>query len=66
MSGVVAEALHIAGAVGTLDIAGSQRAGTSALITACQIARGGDGPVLVTSSRETTDEGRESAGAHHR
>ena len=51
-AGVVAEALHIAGAVGTLDIAGSQRAGTSALITACQIAKGGDGPVLVTSSEK--------------
>ena len=51
-SGVVAEALHLAGAVGTLDVAGSQRAGTSALISACQVARGGGGPVLVTSAEK--------------
>ena len=51
-AGVVAEALHAAGAVGTLDIAGSQRAGTSALIAACQIARGGGGPVLVASGEK--------------
>ena len=51
-AGVVAEALHIAGAVGTLDIAGSQRAGTSALIAACQVAGGGGGPVLVTSAEK--------------
>jgi len=51
-AGVVAEALHIAGAVGTLDIAGSQRAGTSALIAAGQVASGGGGPVLVTSAEK--------------
>ena len=51
-AGVVAEALHIAGATGTLDVAGSQRAGTSALIAACQVARGGGGPVLVTSAEK--------------
>ena len=51
-SGVVAEALHLAGAVGTLDVAGSQRAGTSALVAACQIARGGGGPVLVTGAEK--------------
>ena len=49
-AGVVAEALNIAGPVGTLDVAGSQRAGTSALIAACQVARGGGGPALVTSA----------------
>ena len=49
-AGVVAEALHLAGATGTLDIAGSQRAGTSALIAASRIAAGGGGPVLVTSA----------------
>ena len=48
----MAEALHVAGAVGTLDIAGSQRAGTSALIAACQVASGGGGPVLVTSAEK--------------
>ena len=51
-AGVVAEALHLAGAVGTLDVAGSQRAGTSALIAACQVAGGGGGPVLVTSAEK--------------
>ena len=34
----------------TLDIAGSQRAGTSALITACQAVAGGGGPVLVAGA----------------
>ena len=51
-AGVVAEALHLAGAVGTLDVAGSQRAGTSALIAACRMVRGGGGPVLVTSAEK--------------
>jgi len=51
-AGVVAEALHLAGAVGTLDVAGSQRAGTSALVAACQIAGGGGGPVLVTGAEK--------------
>ena len=51
-AGIVAEALRLAGAVGTLDVAGSQRAGTSALITACEIARGGGGPVLVASGEK--------------
>ena len=51
-AGVVAEALHLAGETGTLDIAGSQRAGTSALIAACRQAAGGAGPVLVTSAEK--------------
>ena len=51
-AGGVAEALHLAGTVGTLDIAGSQRAGTSALIAACRMAGGGGGPVLVTSGEK--------------
>ena len=51
-AGVVAEALHLAGETGTLDIAGSQRAGTSALAAACRIAAGGAGPVLVTSAEK--------------
>ena len=51
-AGVVAEALRLAGAMGTLDVAGSQRAGTSALITACRIAGGGGEPVLVTSAEK--------------
>ena len=51
-AGVAAEALRLAGAVGTLDVAGSQRAGTSALIAACRMVRGGGGPVLVTSAEK--------------
>ena len=51
-AGVVAEALHVGGAIGTLDVAGSQRAGTSAVIAACQVAAGGGGPVLVTSAEK--------------
>ena len=51
-AGVVAEALGIAGAIGTLDIGGSQRAGTSALLAACRIAAGGGGPVLVASAEK--------------
>ena len=51
-AGIVAEALRLAGAAGTLDLAGSQRAGTSALITACEIARGRGGPVLVASGEK--------------
>ena len=48
-AGIVAESLQLAGAIGTMDVAGSQRAGTSALIAACRMAAGGGGPVLVTS-----------------
>ncbi len=51
-AGVVAEALHLAGALGTLDVAGSQRAGTSALMAAFRVAMGGGGPVLVTSAEK--------------
>ena len=51
-AGIVAEALRLAGAVGTLDLTGSQRAGTSALIAACEIARGRGGPVLVASGEK--------------
>jgi len=34
-AGIVAEALQLGGRVRTLDVIGSQRAGTSALLTAC-------------------------------
>ena len=48
-AGIVAEALQLGGHVRTLDVAGSQRAGTSALLTACQVAMGGGGPILVVA-----------------
>ena len=51
-AGVVAEALRLDGETGTLDIAGSQRAGTSALMAACRISAGGGGSVLVTSAEK--------------
>ena len=49
-AGIVAEALSLGSGLRTLDIAGSQRAGTSALITAFQAAAGGGGPLLVVGA----------------
>ena len=46
-AGIVAEALQLGHSLQTLDIAGSQRAGTSALVTALQTVAGGGGPTLV-------------------
>ncbi|MBF2759854.1 MAG: 3-hydroxy-3-methylglutaryl CoA synthase [Ectothiorhodospiraceae bacterium AqS1] len=51
-AGVVAEALRLGRRISTLDIGGSQRAGTSALITAFQIAAGGGAPTLVLGSEK--------------
>jgi len=51
-AGVVAEALQLGRQVRTLDVAGSQRAGSSALITALQTAAGGGGPVLVVAAEK--------------
>ena len=51
-AGIVAEALHLGHGLRTLDIAGSQRAGTSALITALQAVAGGGGPILVVGSEK--------------
>jgi 3-hydroxy-3-methylglutaryl CoA synthase/uncharacterized OB-fold protein len=45
-AGVVKAALDLHDEVLTLDVTGSQRAGTSALMTALSSARGGMGPVL--------------------
>jgi 3-hydroxy-3-methylglutaryl CoA synthase len=47
-AGIVAEALNIAGGVSALDVAGTQRAGTSALLQAL----GGAGPTLVVASEK--------------
>ncbi len=51
-AGVVAEALRLGRRISTLDIAGSQRAGSSALIAAFKIAAGGSPPVLVLGSEK--------------
>ena len=51
-AGVMAEALNLGRRLHTLDVSGSQRAGTSALITACHTARGGGGPVLVSAGEK--------------
>ncbi len=51
-AGIVAEALHLDHDLRTLDITGSQRAGTSALVTALQTAAGGAGPVLVVGGEK--------------
>ena len=51
-SGVVAQALLLGEDLLTLDITGSQRAGTSALVTACQAASGGGNPILVTAGQD--------------
>jgi len=49
-SGIVAEALNLASGIASLDLAASQRAGTSALLAALQAAAGGGGPVLLAAS----------------
>jgi hydroxymethylglutaryl-CoA synthase len=49
-SGIVAAALNLPESVATLDIAGSQRAATSALTAGLQAVRGGAGPLLLLAS----------------
>ena len=51
-AGIVAEALHLGHSLRTLDVTGSQRAGTSALVTALQAVAGGGGPVLVVGAEK--------------
>ena len=51
-SGVVAQALLLGEDLLTLDITGSQRAGTSALVAACQAVGGGGKPILVTAAEK--------------
>ncbi len=51
-AGIVAEALHLGHGLRTLDITGSQRAGTSALVTALQAVGGGGGPILVVGAEK--------------
>ena len=49
-SGIVATALNLAREVASLDLAASQRAGTSGLLAALQTAAGGGGPVLLVAA----------------
>ena len=51
-SGIVAEALNLNSAIQTLDLACSQRAGSSSLSVALQIAGAGNGPILVVASEK--------------
>jgi len=51
-AGIVAEALRLGHSLRTLDITGSQRAGTAALVTALQTVAGGGGPVLVVGAEK--------------
>ena len=51
-AGIVAEALHLGHSLRTLDVTGSQRAGTSALVTALQAVAGGGGPILVVGAEK--------------
>jgi hydroxymethylglutaryl-CoA synthase len=51
-AGVIAEALLLGSDLLTLDIAGSQRAGTSALSAALKMAAGGGKPILVTAAEK--------------
>ena len=51
-AGIVTEALGLGHSLRTLDITGSQRAGTSALVTALQAVAGGGGPILVVGGEK--------------
>ena len=49
-AGIVADALNLSTRIQTLDISSSQRAGSSALLTALQSVRSAEGPILVSAS----------------
>jgi 3-hydroxy-3-methylglutaryl CoA synthase len=49
-SGILKEALNLSDAVLTLDISGSQKAGTGALVQAFRSAASADGPILLAAS----------------
>ena len=51
-AGIIAEALNLKPNVNAQDLTASQRAATSGLITALQMARGGAGPVLVVAAEK--------------
>jgi 3-hydroxy-3-methylglutaryl CoA synthase len=49
-AGLIAEALNLPESLATLDVGGSQRAGTSALLNAFRVARSGAGPMLLLAT----------------
>ena len=51
-SGIVLEALNLAPSVSAQDLTASQRAATSGLVAALQMARGGAGPILTVASEK--------------
>jgi hydroxymethylglutaryl-CoA synthase len=51
-AGLVLEALNLAPSVNAQDLTASQRAATSGLVAALQMARGGAGPILVVASEK--------------
>jgi hydroxymethylglutaryl-CoA synthase len=51
-AGIIAEALNLQPNANAQDLTASQRAATSGLITALQMARGGAGPVLVVAAEK--------------
>jgi hydroxymethylglutaryl-CoA synthase len=51
-AGIVKEAINLPDAVATLDIGGSQKAGTGALLQACHTAAALAGPVLAIASEQ--------------
>ncbi len=53
-AGIVAEALSLGHELVTLDVGGSQRAGTSALATACKVAGSGDRVLVLASEKRRT------------
>jgi hydroxymethylglutaryl-CoA synthase len=60
-AGVVKSALDLPDAVVTLDLTGSQKAGTSALLSALRMAQGGSGPVLcIAAEKSRPQPGSES------
>tara|TARA_B100000029_G_scaffold402563_1_gene402087 strand:- start:1399 stop:2868 length:1470 start_codon:yes stop_codon:yes gene_type:complete len=51
-AGLVAEALHLGTNLHAVDMTGSQRCGTSSLLTALRVAIGGDGSALVIAGEK--------------
>ena len=51
-AGIVADALNLSTRIQTLDISSSQRAASSALLTALQSVRSAEGPILVSASEK--------------
>ena len=53
-AGIIAEALHLGSELLTMDVAGSQRAGTTALTAALQAAASGDRIIVAASEKRRT------------